>query len=482
MIHRWKNWIGVAMILLPGLVQAGRVATFRRQVLAGPEGPSFWNDNIVLADLDADGRVEILKASPSGNIYLYHQAENGFCARPTQTWRLPANTVWIAVMDIDSDGKMEIFTSSGEGLAYFRPEGHGFNPKAIWLVHEKTVFADSTCPPAPWLWLNNGKEFPPLSVRIGAVYRDYAVIYKCNGRGKFTPGEKTSLAREWSMEKYLPVYWKEYARWGLGNSESKYLALQTSVCIRPNKKMVKDEGIESLCDAFKHDPKIQASEIEREDINGDGRPDAVLWYMSRDLDPRVTWSVYLRKPDGTLPVKPDQILRTRGWPLFYIGSKSLVNIDGRGTMGLIHREMKSTAFSAKSFLEMVMSNGLEWTIAIQKYNPGKGFSVRPDFKLNITATFMGWKSINLEGDFNGDHRPDLMVQRTPGYYDVYLSTGSGDWFERVPQIHFETPREGMWMDLQDYNHDAICDLLTIDAITGELVIFLSQPCEKESVK
>jgi hypothetical protein len=83
-------------------------------------------------------------------------------------------------------------------------------------------------------------------------------------------------------------------------------------------------------------------------------------------------------------------------------------------------------------------------------------------------------SINFDGDFNADGRPDLIIRRDMTQCNIYPSSLANGFYEKVSKLQLELPAEGR-MSVEDLNSDGISDIYLIDYEKGRITVFLSEP-------
>jgi hypothetical protein len=130
--------------------------------------------------------------------------------------------------------------------------------------------------------------------------------------------------------------------------------------------------------------------------------------------------------------------------------------------------------TASGLAEAMTAGGMDWVMSIRTFKNGV-FSSRPDASLEFTTMVppeSGPKQfILLDGDFNGDGRPDLLVRRSLSQWQVFLSSTNGTWFEPQPSLSFEMP-EGEFT-IRDLNGDGRADLIVQPWNEPRLDIYLS---------
>ncbi len=83
-------------------------------------------------------------------------------------------------------------------------------------------------------------------------------------------------------------------------------------------------------------------------------------------------------------------------------------------------------------------------------------------------------SINFDGDFNSDGRPDLIIRRDLTNWNIYLSSLANGFYEKESKLQLEAPEQGQ-MFVRELNNDGISDIYLMDYEKGRITLFLSEP-------
>jgi len=224
--------------------------------------------------------------------------------------------------------------------------------------------------------------------------------------------------------------------------------------------------------------------INRVDVDGDGREDLVLWQCRGKLDFKTDIYVFLRGADQKLAERPTQTLHCRGFPI-PIGSvkdpSSVADLNRDGVCELILLEPKTVVFSPNGLLEMALSHTVDWSLTIRSFHSGRGFSGDSDASVTVTTLMtledLGEWPICIQGDFNHDGRPDLLVRRSETQWNVLFSTtdpARRDWFAPQPALTFTAPTHGH-LEINDLNSDGQADIIWHEPDEHRLSIFMSPP-------
>jgi hypothetical protein len=310
---------------------------------------------------------------------------------------------------------------------------------------------------------------------LPVISASQVVLYRQNNAGGWAPGAPLPLHEEqtqWSIER---------GGWSMGATPSRNLTIRRTFLATPAEDLEKKAEAEAVARISKED----LERVDDLDINGDGREDLVLWRLTGDLEPRTDIFVFLRGANNRLPERPTQVLHCRGFPV-QVGHQPKVgpaserlspvcDLARDGRCELVLGTIKTTVISSSGIVDMLLSGSLTWALTIRTFNHGL-FSPDPDTAVPFTAMVPMELAMSelflIDGDFNGDGRPDLLVKQAATQWAVILSSARG-WFGRKPAASFEVPLEGNFV-IQDLNGDGLSDLVVQAWEQPTLFIFLSQ--------
>jgi hypothetical protein len=470
----WKTCL---LLLITCTVYVEDVPSFQGQVIQVPMSSPGWIQPS-WKDINGDGLVDLLALIQRDNkAFIYIQNGSGLPTEPTQIIELPEGTAWIALYDINEHPGREMLISTTEGLMYFTQNNGVFEMKAQKLIETRQVFLDK---PRPFIIEPN--NWPDdLKNAIPVVFSDYTTIYKTDENYRLNSGKKIQHEFKNSMEEF------NWNRWSVGAKESKQIRIRTIAQSKSDEGKLKkpeqeNEYIKKMVEKV-NEKEMQACFVVREDINGDGNEDVVLLHLVQNVDVKTNIIIFLRQKDGQLPEKPSQVLRCRGIPVKgdYPGPSHFspfVDTDKDGYPEIVMMELKAQLLSISSLVEAVVSKGLDWVLTIRQFKEGKGYSNQADFKMDITTMLPMSEqfaySINFEGDFNTDGRPDLIIRRDMTNWNIYLSSLANGFYEKESKLQLETPEQGR-MFVRELNSDGISDIYLIDYEKGRISVFLSEP-------
>jgi hypothetical protein len=224
--------------------------------------------------------------------------------------------------------------------------------------------------------------------------------------------------------------------------------------------------------------------VTRVDLNRNGRMDFILWQVVPDSF-RTEVYVFLRGADGRLPERPTQVLHCRGVPI-PVGSiwaaSPVADLKGDGNYELVLLEPDAMIISASSLVDLLLSRGVDVALTVRRFQHGAfSHNAEASVALKVLLSWYGSRQwpFFIHGDFNGDGRPDLVVQRSSTQWEVFFSTDDGRWFKPQPAMTFEIPMPGYfarrYFQIADLNGDGRADIVSHDLDDPRILIFLTQP-------
>jgi hypothetical protein len=478
-----KQLIGKSCLLLflAGIVYAEDAPSFKRQVIQVPIGPPAWVQPS-WKDINGDGLVDLLALVQRDNkAFIYIQNGSGLPSAPTQSIELPKGTAWITLYDINEHPGREMLISTTEGLMYFRQNNGVFEIQPEKLVEAEQVYRSDSRP----IFIEPNRWPDDLKNTIPVVFSGHTMLYKTDENYQLSLVEKIEHEFKNTMEKF------KWNNWSIGAGESAQIRIRTiaqgkTEDSEPQKPAEENDYIKKMVEETK-EKEMQRCSIIREDINGDGNEDVTLVHLIQDVDVKTNIIIFLRQKDGELAEKPNQVLRCRGIPVKgdYPGPSHFspfVDINKDGYPEIVMIELKDRLLSASSLVEAIVSKGLDWILSIRQFKEGKGYSNQADFKMDVTTMLpiseQFADSMNFDGDFNADGRPDLIIRRDLTQCNIYLSSLATGFYERESKLQLEVPSEGR-MSIEDLNSDGISDIYLIDYEKGKIAVFLSESSQKK---
>jgi hypothetical protein len=127
-------------------------------------------------------------------------------------------------------------------------------------------------------------------------------------------------------------------------------------------------------------------------------------------------------------------------------------------------------------VDIALTGGVDWIFTVRS-GRDDDYSGGPDFQMDITSRTPSDKSVEwmfqIDGDFNGDGREDILLERSSNQYDVYFSDAETGFFRKEPPMSFKAPIDA-WTHIDDFNGDGIDDLFVQERRVTRVTMFLSR--------
>ncbi|MBN1779967.1 VCBS repeat-containing protein [bacterium] len=406
-----------------------------RYAVPGPDAVFDWGDT------DRDGLMELLFVRPDG-IWIWYPAFSCLEDSGRSCRLIGAHTLftgpdrselvqWNFIKDIDEDGKPELTLPEFGGFHFYGQDSLGL----FQLLHECRIPLEHRIQSRAGLAL---QIYLP-EIRIADMDLDH------NPDLLFILKEKIILCLG-SGQKIWPTM-----------ADSSVFRIMRFAADNPHLSM-----LEALAPAENH--------LEIEDLNNDGFKDIILSRASMAGFTKTLSQLQLYySRNGTFDILPDQVLAADN---FY-GDHFItdLNMDGRPDLALLQFPIGLVG-AARFLITQKMKVGFD--IYLMKTD-GRYPDI-PDQQLRFTRRSKIRNVLRPEvaafSDWNGDGRPDLLVNVNHQQIIVFLQTSAG-LFDKKPAFKIRMPVSPE-NRIGDLNHDGRADLILWYPDTGKMTVLLSR--------
>jgi hypothetical protein len=208
------------------------------------------------------------------------------------------------------------------------------------------------------------------------------------------------------------------------------------------------------------------------DINHDGYIDVMKntwtqepWFVPGTYSGKVIVRIFNGTQNGTIPEKPSQVFRKNDWT----SSIPEVDIDGDEYLDLAfgyHRWK-----GRQDVIKSLSAKKVEYYLRFFFSRRGK-YNSKPDCQKSITLVMderrpgmdFSWgsnvfdKLVNLEGDFNGDGKKDILAREDGSKWSVYFFKSRKEGFNKKSDMRINI-KDAVQVMVRDLNNDGLSDII-----------------------
>lgn len=444
--------------LLLALLTVGRLALAAPTVAPLPPAPQFAIDtlrvpgrlsSVHVEDIDGDGKRDLLAIFCDGApphvrrqlaVFLHRGA---YHSAPDQILAVPAGASFVDLADLDGDGRSELLFGDAEGLSSlaFGPHGYTGAPVRLAAIAGLLLLPDDE--DLPYLdvardWRGDGKAaiVLPLIDRLALLTRATDGSWSRSGDLPLPPRAAYAVrddlrdprSRNYWLRAVYTVPELHLADFdGDGRPDLVAVLDDTITVFRGDAATLFDPhplariplGARTEAEAERGNAIVQ---VTVRDLDGDGIADLAVNKVTGGISAmRAQTGFYYGKRGGGFG-KPAQVIVREG----FAGSLLFADLDGDGRPELV---LPHTAVGFGEAVRIVLARRLSLGFAVYENLGPKGYAAQPtvDLPIDLAVDYSAGAELDspfptLEGDFNGDGRPDLAAPRGDGL-GVFLGGG-----------------------------------------------------------
>jgi hypothetical protein len=430
---------------------------------------------VLAADLRGQRHQDLLVISRTGTfpkevrwVSVFWQQEGGrFGTHPDLVWEMDpeATVIDVGALGPDRDRKSIVYLTGAEVRAYQLTESAQPTPTTLLHIPTMTMFPESAALPSLPLiqdWKGTGQPW------LGIPQFGQLTFYPMAQGGLQGPGEPVKLyqpTRLFGAEREHRLI-KDYAlqliyrlpqlfvRDFNGDGRADLIAAwqnHVAVYLQGSTGRLAQEPSQT----FYFDVRTEQERTLRlvniapliEDLDGDGRADLILTKMTgRITDRRIVTSVYFNRT-GSLPAQPHTRVEHDGFATTLLAQ----DLNGDGRRDLVFPVAK---IGVRNLIRNLLTDRADISLLAHLYREPGTYHSTPDWTRNFSyqidmsdGVMLQGMWPNLDGDFDGDGKADLLVAGNDEVA-VYLAT-QGTLFARDPaaRVPVKTSSHMMVRDL-----------------------------------
>ncbi len=398
-------------------------------------------------DVDGDGRRDLLALFSVGapprierRVALFLNHRDRFSPVPDRIVTAPRDAAFVDLADVDGDHHLELLFGSARGLAYLGGSWDGSMHEladlpglALLPDEEQLVFLDVARD-----WNGDGRDeiLLPLVDRIAMLARGADGGWTRIGDLQLPPRASYSVRAD-SYDPRARNYWLRAVltvpelRLGDfdGDGRADLFALtEDSVTVyrgggalfEPAPALVLPLRTRSEAEVDRNSAVVQ---ITVRDLDGDGVADLAVNKVTGGISAMEGRTAFYYGRRGGGYGEPRQLLAQAG----FAGSLLFGDLDGDGLPELV---LPHAAVGFAEAVRVMVARKLAMGFAVRRNLGAKGFADRPsiDLSIDLAVDYSGFAELGspfptLDGDFNGDGRPDLLGPHGTDALAVWLGGG-----------------------------------------------------------
>jgi len=465
-------------------------------------------NNTIIDDINGDNLKDLLIFFDD-KIYVFEQKNRGGFSEYTEI-SSKANGA-IDVGNVINGNEKEILIMNEYGISCLKKENGEWNYLDEALVEIKTIYRNRFSLQREYFAIDfDGDEISELIL----WEENFLNIYRGNNSYKYkliqsipyetknyfvSPGLRITNS-PWNIkslnpsERFFEIMWPNKIKYALVSNTKVFQrclfwdfnkdSRKDFILIQPIEKKIPQKGniivFEYKIYLFNNDNKFNISpdftiydphgawiSPNCTDINNDGLLDFIKIETEIKTGLRKhqksTFSIFIAKNDGSYSTKPDQSIETTSLPLLH---NLLADIDGDKMKDLILIDPITKGFSIGSIINKFLRRGIDVKVLVLPYN--EGYSKRIVLK-KVKMKFLKGIPMNVEGDFNGDGKKDLLIV-DEGSIKIFPLINMDKGFQSKPEFNIKIQDINSYI-IQDMNNNKKSDLIIFSGSEIEFIIF-----------